>query len=80
MLSLASLVVVALIVLPLFFIANPLLLLPASIAISGGIVYVVLTRWLPTINGTGKLILASRQLGSNLCGNSQKGMEVLASF
>jgi len=66
LLSLASLVVVALIVLPLFFIANPLLLLPASIAICGGVIYVVLTRWLPTINGTGKLILASRQLGSDL--------------
>ena len=66
LLSLASLVVVALIVLPLFFIANPLLLLPVSIAISGGVIYVVLTRWLPTINGTGKLILASRQLGSDL--------------
>jgi uncharacterized protein (TIRG00374 family) len=66
LLSLASLVVIALMVLPLFFIANPLLLLPASIAIAGGVIYAVLTRLLPTIKGTNKMILASRQLGNDL--------------
>jgi hypothetical protein len=66
LLSLASLVVAAVIILPLFFVANPLLLLPVSIAISGGIIYLGLTRWVPTIRGTSKSILASRQLGSDL--------------
>jgi len=66
LLSLATLVVVTLVVLPLFFIAHPLLLLPAAIAVSGVIIYVALTRWLPMIKGTSKMILASRQLGNDL--------------
>jgi glycosyltransferase 2 family protein len=66
LLALASLVVIALLVLPLFFIAHPLLLVPVAIAVCGVVIYLVLTRWLSAIKGTSKLTLASRQLGSDL--------------
>ena len=66
LLALASLVVIALVIMPLFFIAHPLLLVPLAIAISGAIVYLALTRWLPATKGVGKLVSAGRQLGSDL--------------
>jgi uncharacterized membrane protein YbhN (UPF0104 family) len=66
LLALASLVVMALIILPFFFVAHPLLLLPAAIAIFGVIIYWTLTRWLPMIRGNSKMILAGRQLGNDL--------------
>ena len=66
LLALASLVVIAFVIMPLFFIAHPLLLVPLAIAISGAIVYLALTRWLPATKGVGKLVSAGRQLGSDL--------------
>ena len=66
LLALASLVVIALVIMPLFFIAHPLLLVPVAIAVSGAFVYLALTRWLPAIKGVGKLVSAGRQLGSDL--------------
>ena len=66
LLALASLVVIALVIMPLFFITHPLLLVPLAIAISGAIVYLALTRWLPATKGVGKLVSAGRQLGSDL--------------
>ena len=66
LLSLASMVVVALVILPLFFIAHPLLLVPIAIATSGAIIYLALTRWLQSTKSTNKLISASQQLGSDL--------------
>jgi glycosyltransferase 2 family protein len=66
LLALASLVVIALVIMPLFFIAHPLLLVPVAIAISGAFVYLALTRWLPAIKGVSKPVSAGRQLGSDL--------------
>jgi len=66
LLALASLVVIALAIIPLFFFANPLLLVPVAIAISGAFTYVALTRWSPVIKGAGKLASAIRQFGSDL--------------
>jgi glycosyltransferase 2 family protein len=66
LLALASLVVTALAIMPLFFIIHPLLLVPVGIAICGAVIYLVLTRWFPTIQGTSKLISAGRLLGSDL--------------
>jgi glycosyltransferase 2 family protein len=66
LLALGTLVVVALIVLPRFFITHPLLLLPVAIASGGAAVYFILTRWLPKLAGTHKFILAGRQLGLDL--------------
>jgi len=66
LLALAALVVAGLVVLPLFFIAHPLLLVPVAIAISGVVIYLVLTRWMPAMKGDSKLVLAGRQLGSDL--------------
>ena len=66
LLALASLVVIALVIIPLFFFAHPLLLVPVAIAISGAFTYLALTRWLPVIKGTGKLVSTSRQFGSVL--------------
>ena len=66
LLSLASMVGIALVILPLFFIAHPLLLVPIAIAASGAIIYLALTRWLQSTKSTNKLISAGQQLGSDL--------------
>jgi hypothetical protein len=66
LLALATLVIVSVIVLPGFFSAQPLLLLSVAIAICGPATYLVLTRLVPRLKGTQRLVLAARELGLDL--------------
>ena len=62
----ATLVMVSVLVLPGFFSAQPLLLLSVAIAVCGPATYLVLTRLVPRLRGTQRLVLAARELGLDL--------------
>ena len=66
LLALATLVIVSVLVLPGFFSAQPLLLLSVAIAVCGPATYLVLTRLVPRLRGTQRLVLAARELGLDL--------------
>jgi glycosyltransferase 2 family protein len=66
LLALATLVMVSVLVLPGFFSAQPLLLLSVAIAVCGPATYLVLTRLVPRLRGTQRLVLAARELGLDL--------------
>jgi hypothetical protein len=66
LLALATLVIVSVLVLPGFFSAQPLLLLSVAIAVCGPATYLVLTRLVPGLRGTQRLVLAARELGLDL--------------
>ena len=66
LLALATLVIVSVLVLPGFFSAQPLLLLSVAIAVCGPATYLVLTRLVPRLKGTQRLVLAARELGLDL--------------
>ena len=66
LLALATLVIVSVLILPRFFIAQPLLLLSVAIAICGPATYLVLTRLVPRLKGSHRLVLAARELGLDL--------------
>jgi hypothetical protein len=66
LLVLATLVIVSVLILPRFFIAQPLLLLAVAIAVCGPVTYLVLTRLIPRLRGSQRLVLAARQLGLDL--------------
>jgi uncharacterized membrane protein YbhN (UPF0104 family) len=66
LLAMATLVIVSVLVLPRFFIAQPLLLLSVAIAVCGAATYIVLTRWLPGLTSAQKAVLAAQQLGLDL--------------
>ena len=66
LLALATLVIVSVLVLPGFFSAQPLLLLSVAIAVCGPATYLALTRLVPRLRGTQRLVLAARELGLDL--------------
>ena len=66
LLALATLVLVSVLILPRFFNAQPLLLLSVAIAICGPATYLVLTRLVPRLKGSHRLVLAARELGLDL--------------
>ena len=66
LLALATLVIVSVLVLPSFFSAQPLLLLSVAIAVCGPATYLALTRLVPRLRGTQRLVLAARELGLDL--------------
>ena len=66
LLALATLVIVSVLILPRFFNAQPLLLLSVAIAICGPATYLVLTRLVPRLKGSHRLVLAARELGLDL--------------
>ena len=66
LLALATLVIVSVLVLPGFFKAQPLLLLSVAIAVCGPATYLILTRLVPRLRGTQRLVLAARELGLDL--------------
>jgi len=66
LLALATLVMVSVLVLPGFFSAQPLLLLSVAIAVCGPATYLALTRLVPRLRGTQRLVLAARELGLDL--------------
>jgi glycosyltransferase 2 family protein len=66
LLALATLVIVSVLVLPSFFLAQPLLLLSVAIAICGPLTYLALTRLVPSLKGSHRFVLAGRQLGLDL--------------
>lgn len=66
LLALATLVIVSVLILPRFFVGQPLLLLSVAIAVCGPATYLVLTRLVPNLKGSQRLILAARQLGLDL--------------
>ena len=66
LLALATLVIVSVLVLPGFFSAQPLLLLSVAIAVCGPATYPALTRLVPRLRGTQRLVLAARELGLDL--------------
>jgi glycosyltransferase 2 family protein len=66
LLALATLVIVSVLVLPSFFLTQPLLLLSVAIAICGPLTYLALTRLVPRLKGSHRLVLAGRQLGLDL--------------
>ena len=66
LLALATLVMVSVLVLPGFFSAQPLLLLSVAIAVCGPATYLALTRLVPRLRGTQRLVLAARELGLEL--------------
>jgi glycosyltransferase 2 family protein len=66
LLVLATLVIVSVLILPRFFVAQPLLLLAVAIAVCGPVTYLVLTRLIPRLRGSQRLVLAARQLGLDL--------------
>jgi glycosyltransferase 2 family protein len=66
LLALATLVIVSVLVLPSFFLAQPLLLLSVAIAICGPLTYLALTRLVPRLKGSHRFVLAGRQLGLDL--------------
>ena len=66
LLALATLVIVSVLILPRFFSAQPLLLLSVAIAVCGPATYLVLTRLVPRLRGTQRLVLAARELGLDL--------------
>jgi len=63
LLALSTLVIVSVLILPRFFLAQPLLLLSVAIAICGPLTYLALTRLVPSLKGSHRLVLAGRQLG-----------------
>jgi hypothetical protein len=66
LLALSTLVIVSVLILPRFFLAQPLLLLSVAIAICGPLTYLALTRLIPSLKGSHRLVLAGRQLGLDL--------------
>ena len=66
LLALATLVIVSVLILPRFFNAQPLLLLSVAIAVCGPATYLVLTRLVPRLKGSQRLVLAARELGLDL--------------
>ena len=66
LLALATLVIVSVLILPRFFVSQPLLLLSVAIAICGPATYLVLTRFVPSLKGSHRIVLAARQLGLDL--------------
>jgi len=66
LLALSTLVIVSVLILPRFFLAQPLLLLSVAIAICGPLTYLALTRLVPSLKGSHRLVLAGRQLGLDL--------------
>jgi glycosyltransferase 2 family protein len=66
LLALATLVIVSVLILPRFFIAQPLLLLSVAIAVCGLATYLVLTRLVPRLKGAQRAALAARELGLDL--------------
>ena len=66
LLALSTLVIVSVLILPRFFLAQPLLLLSVAIAICGPLTYLALTRLVPRLKGSHRLVLAGRQLGLDL--------------
>ena len=66
LLALAALVIVSVLVLPRFFIAQPVLLLSVAIAAFGPVTYLALTRLLPKLKSSRRPVLAAQQLGSDL--------------
>jgi hypothetical protein len=66
LLALATLVIVSVLILPRFFIAQPLLLLSVAIAVCGPATYLVLTRLVPRLKGAQRAALAARELGLDL--------------
>jgi hypothetical protein len=66
LLALSTLVIVSVLILPRFFLAQPLLLLSVAIAICGPLTYLALTRLIPSLKGSHRLLLAGRQLGLDL--------------
>jgi uncharacterized membrane protein YbhN (UPF0104 family) len=66
LLALATLVIVSVLILPRFFIAQPLLLLSVAIAVCGPATYLVLTRLVPRLKGAQRAALAGRELGLDL--------------
>ena len=66
LLALATLVLVSVLILPRFFNAQPLLLLSVAIAVCGPATYLVLTRLVPRLKGSHRLVLAARELGLDL--------------
>jgi glycosyltransferase 2 family protein len=65
LLALATLVIVSVLILPRFFIAQPLLL-SVAIAVCGPATYLVLTRLVPRLKGAQRAALAARELGLDL--------------
>jgi hypothetical protein len=66
LLALATLVIVSVLILPRFFIAQPLLLLSVAIAVCGLATYLVLTRLVPRLKGAQRAARAARELGLDL--------------
>ena len=66
LLALATLVIVSVLILPRFFVSQPLLLLSVAIAVCGPATYLVLTRFVPRLKGSHRIVLAARQLGLDL--------------
>ena len=66
LLALSTLVIVSVLILPRFFLAQPLLLFSVAIAICGPLTYLALTRLIPSLKGSHRLVLAGRQLGLDL--------------
>jgi hypothetical protein len=66
LLALATLVIVSVLILPRFFAGQPLLLLSVAIAVCGPATYLILTRLVPNLKGSQRLVLAARQLGLDL--------------
>jgi hypothetical protein len=66
LLALSTLVIVSVLILPRFFLAQPLLLFSVAIAICGPLTYLALTRLVPSLKGSHRLVLAGRQLGLDL--------------
>ena len=66
LLALATLVIVSVLILPRFFVGQPLLLLSVAIAVCGPATYLVLTRLVPRLKGSQRLVLAAGQLGLDL--------------
>ena len=66
LLALSTLVIVSVLILPRFFVGQPLLLLSVAIAVCGPVTYLILTRLVPNLKGSQRLVLAARQLGLDL--------------
>jgi glycosyltransferase 2 family protein len=66
LLALTTLVIVSVLILPRFFIAQPLLLLSVAIAVCGPATYLILTRLVPRLKGAQRAALAARELGLDL--------------
>jgi len=66
LLALAALVTSGFLIFPSFFIDNPLMLVALGIAVSGIVIYFVMTRWLSNTRSENPIITFARQVGRDL--------------